>query len=132
MNRCKLAHVKTYGQHGTQASCQSVLIWTRGSAACRGDDLLVSQVLTHLLRTLPLSVGSDTGPRMGIAERVQQLQAAMVGHDVGVVGLHGMGGIGKTTLAKAFYAEQANLPAFARRVLLHVGREAEGNTLRIR
>ena len=102
------------------------------SAACRGDDLLVSQILTHLLLTLPLSVGDDTDPRMGIAERVQQLQAAMAGHDIGVVGLHGMGGIGKSTLARAFYAEQANLPAFERRVLLHVGQEAEGNILHIR
>ena len=132
MNRCKLAHVKTNEQHNIQASCQSVFIWTRGSAACRGDDLLVSQVLTHLLRTLPLSVGDDTDPRMDTAERVQQLQAAMAGHDVGVVGLHGMGGIGKTTLAKAFFAEQGRVPAFKRRVLLHVGKEAEDNELPLR
>ena len=69
---------------------------------------------------------------MGIAERVQQLQEAMSGHDIGVVGLHGMGGIGKTTLAKAFYAEQAKLPVFERRVLLRVGQEAEGDILHIR
>ena len=102
------------------------------AAARRGNDALVSQVLTHLLRSLPLSVGGDTNPRMGIAERVQQLQEAMSGHDIGVVGLHGMGGIGKSTLARAFFAEQAKLPVFKRRVLLHVGQEATGDMLHTR
>ena len=69
---------------------------------------------------------------MGVAERVQQLQAAMAGRDIGVVGLHGMGGIGKSTLARAFFAEQAKLPVFKRRVLLHVGQEAEGDMLHTR
>jgi dephospho-CoA kinase len=56
----------------------------------------------------------------------------MYGRDFGVVGLHGMGGIGKTTLAEAFYAEQYKLPTFKRRVMLHVGQDARDGELQRR
>ena len=74
----------------------------------------------------------ETEPRIGIAERVRQLQAAMAGQSVGVVGLYGMGGTGKSVLAQAFFAEQSKLPSFQRRVLLRVGQKAEDATLRDR
>lgn len=86
----------------------------------------------HLQRVLPLSAQEDTASGVLLAERVQQLQLAMSGQDVGIVGLHGMGGIGKTTLPRAFYAEQAKSPVFRRRVLLHVGQDAQDEMLRIR
>ena len=76
------------------------------SAASRGDDELVDQVLTQLLRMLPPPAEVEMDPHMGAARRVQQLQAAMAGQHIGTVGLYGMGGIDKTTLAKAFFAEQ--------------------------
>ena len=103
-----------------------------GSAVRRGDDALVGAVLAHLLRDLPPPGENRTDPQMHITERVQQLQQAMAGQDVGVVGLYGMGGIGKTTLAKAFFAEQSKAPAFRRRVLLHVGQDARDGTLEAR
>lgn len=92
----------------------------------------MSEVLAHLMCALPLSASGETNPQIGIAERVRQLQAAMAGQDVGVVGLHGMGVKGKTTLAKAFFAVQGKAPSFRRRVLLHVGQEAEKDVLEAR
>ena len=94
--------------------------------------MLVDNVLKHLLRTLPLSTDNTTGPQMGITKRMQQIQAAMARQDVGVVGLYGMGGIGKSTVAKAFFAAQSKVPTFQRRVLLNVGQDAKDNVLQTR
>ena len=89
----------------------------------------MDKVLAHLLDTLPLSADDGVEPRMGVAQRAQELKEVMASEDVGIVGLHGMGGIGKTTLAKTFFNMQCVLPGFSRRVLLHVGKEAEGDIL---
>ena len=86
----------------------------------------MEEILAHLLRTLPLPLEENTDHKVGVAGLVRQLKAAMAGQqDVGTIGLHGMGGSGKTTVARAFFAEQSRLPAFQRRVLLHVGQPPE-------
>ena len=97
-------------------------------ATRRGDDALAGVVIDHLLRALPLSFEHGKEPRPGVMERVQQLQTVM--QDVGMVGLYGMGGIGKSTLAEAFFVEQSK--SFQLRVLLHVGQEARHGELRDR
>jgi hypothetical protein len=99
---------------------------------CRGDDALVSEIATHLLRTLPPPAEDEREQLMGITEQVQQLQEVITGQDVGTVGLYGMGGSGKTTLAKAFFSEQSKMPIFQRRVLLHVGHDAKDGILQDR
>jgi dephospho-CoA kinase len=53
----------------------------------------------------------------------------MASQNVGIIALYGMCGIGKTTLAKAFFAEQSKLKTFERHVLLHVGQEAKDSVL---
>ena len=102
------------------------------AATHRGDDVLVGDILASLLLLLPLSVNSKFDVQFGIAERVRWLQTEMADQDVGTVGLYGMGGIGKSTLAAAFFAEQSKLPHFQRRVHLHVGHDARDGVLQDR
>ena len=51
---------------------------------------------------------------------------------VGFVSLWGMGGSGKTTVAKAFFADQSRDPTFQRRVFLAVGQAAKGQQLEMK
>ena len=48
---------------------------------------------------------------------------------VGTVGLWGMGGSGKSTVARAFFAEQSQAGTFERRILMAVGQSAKGQQL---
>ncbi len=86
--------------------------------------------MAHLLRLLPVTTQPQNHSGE-VEERVTQLKESMTFDDrgVGTVSLWGMGGSGKTTVARAFFAGQRHNRTFQRHVFLTVGQTAEGQEL---
>jgi hypothetical protein len=101
---------------------------------CRGDDLLMESVCTAVLDILrphmQLSTGQlSTGQLVGLEPQLQQIRAALgmgsgrPDQDVRLHSLCGIGGIGKSTLARRFF-EDAKIQ-FGRAAFVHVGQDVQ-------
>ena len=83
-------------------------------------------MVAQLLRNLPPAAQYIASHTVDVEQRVEHLKASMIfdSQGVGVVSLWGMGGSGKSTVARAFFAEQSQDRTYERKIILTVGQAA--------
>ena len=75
------------------------------SLFCRHESAFIQDIVEEILHKLSYAFPRDSGVLVGIDSKVEELMSllAIGSNDVRITGVWGMGGIGKTTLARVVY-----------------------------
>lgn len=76
---------------------------------CRHEPSLIKEVVSDVFNRLLVISSSDVGDLVGIDSHIWKMESLLsIGlNDVRIIGIWGMGGIGKTTIARAVYEQIA-------------------------
>ena len=74
----------------------------------RHESKLIQEIVKEILKKLSSNSPSITNDLVGIDSSVEELITSDLGNNVGMIGICGMGGLGKTTLARVVYDKFSN------------------------
>ncbi|CDY11146.1 BnaC06g23980D [Brassica napus] len=125
MERTMAAHVRKWRKALTRVGGVS----GKDSRACKDEATMVDDIVEHIARELTSMQPLEMGDIVGMDAHMEQIEPLLdmdsATNDVRMIGIWGMGGIGKTTIAKI--AGRNGLPGLQRELLSNILGKKQAN-----